>query len=136
MGATVTKVDFSVTPGGQDEIAECVGEHVTFTEGQFNIVRRFAPNKGGGMQYLFHRNVMSGLGVGDVTGTRYRATGHIQANYSQGTADGSTATFTLVLNVVAQDGSGQFTARATVHLTVLPSGEEVAYVDVFEVRCR
>jgi hypothetical protein len=126
-GATVTKVEFEVSEQGQEDIEECVGEHVTFTDGQFNVATR---------GNMFHRNVMSGVGTGDDTGTLYRASGHIQETYNEGTSDGWTYTFTLLLNVVAQDGSGQFTARATFHMTARPSGEIVAYVDVFEIRCR
>lgn len=126
-GATVTKVDFFVSQSGEDDIEACVGEHVTFTDGQFNIITR---------GNLFHRNVMSGAGTGDDTGTLYRASGHIQETYNEGTSDGWTYTFTLLLNVVAQDGSGKFTARATFHMTALPSGQDVAYVDVFDIRCR
>jgi hypothetical protein len=126
-GATVTKVEFEVSEQGQADIEACVGEHVTFTDGQFNVAIR---------GNMFHRNVMSGAGTGDETGTLYRASGHIQETYNEGTSEGWTYTFTLLLNVVAQGGGGQFTAHATFHMTAQPSGEVVAYVEVFAIRCR
>ncbi len=137
MGATVTKIDFEVSANGQADIEACIGEQVTFTDGQFNVVQRtFVSNEGGGLQYLFHRNVLAAVGYGDDTGMKYRATGHLQEIYNEGVTGGWTYTFTLLLNVFAQSGPGQFTAHATVHVTVLPSGEEVAIVELFDIHCR
>ena len=82
-GATVTKVPFRVSSSAQRDIRACVGETVTFSDGQFNVVRLKV-----GDNFVFHRNVMGGGGTGDTTGTIYNATGHIQIVNVPTSADG------------------------------------------------
>ncbi len=129
-GAHVLKVPFNVSSQGQAAIAACVGEHVTFTGGEFNIVLHETATVA-----TFHRNVIGGRGTGDLTGTTYIATGHIQATDVLPPSGGETYTYELTLNVVAQGGSAHFTAHALFHVTFLPDGTLTSYVNTFEIRC-
>lgn len=130
-GATVTKVPFRVSASAQRDIAACVGENVTFTDGQFNVVRLTV-----GDHFVFHRNVMGGGGTGDTTGTAYNATGHIQVVDVLTPAGGETFTFELTLNVVGVANAGQFTAHALEHLTITPAGDLTSDVEIVGIRCK
>lgn len=130
-GATVTKVPFRVSSSAQLAIKACVGETVTFTDGQFNVVRLRV-----GDNFVFHRNVMGGGGTGDTTGTIYNATGHIQAVDVPTSAGGETFTFELTLNVVGVANAGQFTAHALEHLTFTPAGDLTSEVEIDGIRCK
>jgi hypothetical protein len=129
-GATVTKVPFLVNAQAASDIRACVGETVSFTDGQFNVVTT-STDKG----FVFHRNVMGGGGVGDTTGTAYRATGHIQSVDVLTSGLGETFTFELTLNVVGTANAGHFTAHALEHLTFTPSGDLSSIVEIDAIRC-
>lgn len=129
--AQVFNVPFTVTAGGQADIAACVGEEVVFTDGQFNVVIRETET-----HFVFHRNVVAGLGIGEETGTVYRATGHLQMVDVLPSSGGETFTFELTLNVVGMRNAGQFTAHAVDHLTFTPQGDLTSAVEIFGIRCR
>lgn len=128
----VIKAPFRVSPQGAHDIAACVGEHVTFTDGQFNLVIH---RSGDGSQFVFHRNVIGGLGVGDTTGLAYHATGHLQSVENLLPAGGETFTFELTLNVVRTDGGAHFIAHAVEHLTFSPDGSLTSDVEIFSISC-
>ena len=130
--AVVVKVPFRVSAQGLADIAACVGEHVTFTDGQFNVVSHASGDRS---QLVFHRNVIGGLGTGDVTGTTYHATGHLQSVDNLTPSGGESFTFELTLNVVGTGGGGHFTAHAVEHLTFTPDGGLTSDVEIFSISC-
>ena len=132
---TVTRGPFTLTTKAKRDIKACVGEGVTFTDGEFNVVNHTTITPTGGIHEVFHRNVVGATGTGDTTGTTYRATGHIQAVYNAPPSGGYSYTFELTLNVVGQANAGHFTAHAVVHETVTPAGDLTADVEIFSIRC-
>ena len=108
-------------------IQSCVGETVSVTDGQFNVV--YMPGS------LFHRNIVGGRAVGDITGTEYRLSGHIQQVDHLIGSGGETVTFLVQLNVVATVSGASFRANGLLHLTFNPAGELVAYSNNFSVTC-
>ena len=132
---SVVKVPFVVNAAAQADIAACVGEAVSFTEGTFNVVRHFGETPSGGGMFLFHRNVMGGLGVGTATGTIYQATGHLQSFDVAPPSGGEVVNFELVLNVVGRGNAGHFTAHAVEHLTFTPDGDLASVVEIDSIRC-
>ena len=129
---TVVKVPFRVSAAAKADIAACVGEQVVFTDGLFNVVFHRSAD---GTHFVFHRNVIDGVGIGTVTGTTYRATGHIQAVDNLLLSGGETFTFELTLNVVGAGGAAHFTAHAVEHLTITPDGDLVSDVEIDGIRC-
>ena len=129
--AQVVKVPFTVSSLAKADIKACVGENVVFTSGEFNVVIQSTPTL-----FVFHRNVIAGLGTGDVTRTVYHATGHIQAVEVLPPSGGAALTFELTLNVVGEGNAGQFTAHAVEHLTFTPQGDLSSTVDIYAIRCR
>ncbi len=129
-GAQVFKVPFKVSGDAKIAIAACVGEPVVFTDGEFNVVIHSTPTV-----FTFHRNVIGGVGVGTVTGTTYRATGHLQSVDVLTPAGGETFTFELTLNVVGQGNAGHFTAHTVEHLTFTPDGTLTSEVLIDGIRC-
>ena len=129
--AQVVKVPFIVSSSATAAIKACVGENVVFTGGKFNVVIQSTETL-----FVFHRNVIAGLGTGDVTGTVYHATGHIQAVDVLPPSGGEAFTYELTLNVVGEGNAGQFTAHAVQHLTVTPQGDLSSTVEIFAIRCR
>ena len=129
--AQVVKVPFTVSPDAKAAIEACVGENVVFTGGQFNVVIQSTNTL-----FVFHRNVIAGLGTGDATGTIYHATGHLQVVDVQPPSGGEAFTFELTLNVVGEGNTGHFTAHAVEHLTFTPQGNLRSTVEIFAIRCR
>ena len=125
--ATVTKVPLVLSPSAEVGIQSCVGETVTVTDGQFNVV--YKPDT------LFHRNIVDGLAVGDTTGSTYRLSGHIQAVDHLFGADGETYTFVVELNAFTAGGAG-FSAKGLFHVTFTTTGDLVAYSSRFTITCR
>lgn len=113
------------------DIAACVGENVVFTGGEFNIVSHLTADG-----FLFHRNVVGGIGVGATTGTVYHATGHLQSVDVLPPSGGETFTFELTLNVVGAGNAGHFTAHSLEHLTFTPDGNLVSDVEIDGIRCQ
>ena len=132
---TVVRVPFTLSLKAKAAIKACVGEEVTFTDGEFNVVRHTTITPTGGFHRVVHRNVVGATGTGDTTGTTYRATGHIQSVYNAPPSGGSSFTFELTLNVVGQANAGHFTAHAVVHATVTPAGDLTADVNIFSIHC-
>src|SRR3954447_900931 len=128
-GAQVVKVPFRVNAQAKADIAACVGENVTFTDGEFNIVTHLTPTL-----FTFHRNVVGGVGVGQTTGATYHATGHLQSTDVLPQSGGESFTFELTLNVVGTGNSGHFTAHAVEHLTFTPAGDLVSDVEIDGIR--
>ena len=129
--AQVFKVPFRVSAQAKADIKACVGENVVFTGGEFNVVIHRTATL-----FLFHRNVIAGLGTGDLTGTVYHATGHIQSVDVLPPSGGEAFTFELTLNVVGEGNAGSFTAHAVEHLTFTPEGDLSSAVEIFDIRCR
>jgi hypothetical protein len=129
-GAQVVRVPFRVNAQAKADIAACVGENVVFSGGEFNVVIHVTA---GG--FLFHRNVVGGVGVGTTTGTVYHATGHLQSVDVLPPSGGETFTFELTLNVVGAGNAGHFTAHAVEHLTFTPDGNLVSDVEIDGIRC-
>ena len=123
---TVTKVPIVLSASAQSGIESCVGETVTVTDGEFNIV--YMPDT------LFHRNIAGGRGIGDTTGSGYRLSGHIQEVDHYTRTDGETYTYLVQLNASATTGAS-FSAKGLFHLTFTPAGELVAYSDSFRITC-
>ena len=130
-GAQVIKVPFRVSAQAQADIAACVGERVAFTGGEFNIVIQLTPTV-----FMFHRNVVGGVGIGQTTGTLYHATGHLQITDVVVPNGGVTFTSELTLNVVGTGDVGHFTAHAVEHLTITPEGDVVSDVEMDMIRCK
>ncbi len=123
---TVTKVPIVLSASAESGIQSCVGETVTVTDGQFNVV--YMPD------LLFHRNIAGGRAIGDTTGSAYRLSGHIQeVDHFIGT-DGETYTYVVQLNA-ATTGGASFSAKGLFHLTFTPAGELVAYSNSFSIAC-
>jgi len=123
---TVTKVPIVLSASAESGIQSCVGETVTVTDGQFNVV--YMPGT------LFHRNIAGGRAIGDTTGSVYRLSGHIQeVDHFIGTA-GETYTYVVQLNA-ATTGGASFRAKGLFHLTFTPAGDLVAYSNSFSITC-
>ena len=127
----VIKVPFRVSAQASADIAACVGEHVTFTGGQFNVVIHRSAD---GSHFVFHRNVIDGVGTGDVTGTTYNASGHLQSVFNLPPSGGATFTFELTLDVVGTTGS-HFMAHGVEHITITPDGTVASDVEIFNITC-
>src|SRR4051794_38972926 len=95
-GATVFRAPFQVSSEAAALITGCAGESVTWTGGDFNIVLT---------DTVFHRNVVSGVGTGDTTGTTYYATGHLQDVFHETRSGGYVETFAVMLQVQTRNGS-------------------------------
>ena len=124
---TVTKVPIVLSASAEAGIKGCVGETVTVTDGQFNVV--YMPGT------LFHRNIVGGRAIGDTTGSVYRLSGHIQEVDHFFGSLGETYTYVVQLNA-ATSGGASFSAQGLFHLTFTPAGELVAEDDSFSVSCR
>ena len=85
-----------MTADAKVAIAACVGENAVFTDGEFNVVIQETATL-----FKFHRNVIAGVGAGVVTGTTYRATGHLQVMDVLPPSGGETFTYELTLNLSA-----------------------------------
>src|SRR5690348_16778884 len=72
-GAQVVRVPFRLSNAAQTDIAACIGERLSVTDGAFNVVTHFTPTV-----FTFHRNVVGAEAVGVITGTAYHLTGHLQ----------------------------------------------------------
>jgi len=129
--ARVSKVPFTVSAQAKADIAACVGENVVFTGGEFNVVIHQTATL-----FVFHRNVIAGVGIGAVTGTVYRATGHLQSVDVLPPSGGEAFTFDLTLNVVGQGNAGHFTAHGVEHLTFTPAGDLTSDVEIDGIRCQ
>ena len=124
---TVTKVPIVLSASAESGIRSCVGETVTVTDGQFNVV--YMP---GG---LFHRNIAGGLAIGDTTGSAYRLSGHIQeVDHLIGT-DGETYTYVVQLKAAGTNGGASFSANGLFHVTFTPAGDLASYSDNFRISC-
>lgn len=124
---TVTKVPIVLSASAEAGIQSCVGETVSVTDGQFNVV--YMPGS------LFHRNIVGGRAVGDITGTEYRLSGHIQQVDHLIGSDGETFTSLVQLNAAATASGASFRANGLFHITFNAAGELVAYSNNFSVTC-
>ena len=123
---TVTKVPLVLSASAQAGIWSCVGETITVTDGQFNVV--FRPGE------LFHRNIVGGQAVGNTTGSTYRLSGHIQEVDHVIGAFGETYTSILQLNAFTAGGAS-FSAKGLFHVTITPAGDLVAISSSFTITC-
>jgi hypothetical protein len=129
--ANTTVVNVPLVLSAQAGIESCVGETVGVTDGSFHVVFSQTPTR-----WLFHRNVVSGDAVGNLTGDSYKVTGHIQEIEIAPPTSAYVYTYELTLNVNSTSSAGGFAAHAVEHVTITPQGELTSYIDVFDVTCR
>ncbi len=127
---TVVKVPFVLSSSARTDIAACIGEAVTVTDGVFNVVRHITPT-----QFVFHRNVINGAVTGDVTGTAYKVTGHLQVISMTPPSQSEVFTFEVTLNVFDLAGTVRFSAHILEHVTITPQGDLTSLVDTFVISC-
>jgi len=133
--ATSVKVPLVLSGSAQTDIQGCIGETVTVTGGSFNVVVNQVTTPSGGFHYLFRRNIIEGTLIGNLTGTLYVGTGHLQI-VDNVFAAGESFTFELTLSVVGPADAGSFTAHIVERFLVGPSGELVMdKIPVESIRC-
>ncbi len=129
--ASVIKVPFVVSSSAQADIAACVGEQVTVTNGLFNVVTQITPTR-----FVFHRNVIDATATGALTGTQYRASGHLQLISATPPSGVVAFSFELTLTFVSVGPAGRsFSAHAVEHITITPDGVLTSWVEISEIRC-
>ena len=122
----VVKVPLVLSSSAQSDIAGCVGETVTVTGGQFNVVR--APDV-----FMSHRNIINGLAVGNLTDSVYRLSGHRQVIDHLIGASGQT--FTFIVQLSATSATASFRAQGREHVTFTPTGDLASYTSNFSINC-
>lgn len=127
-------VTFTIDAQAKALIAACVGEAVTFS-GDARVVAH-QTTLSDGVIFLDHVNPQGAVAIGASTGTIYRVVGGDSGPFVLAPSQGLTGTFAANLRVIGPGDADSFLAHILNRITVTPTGEVTAFIDVLSIECR
>lgn len=133
---TVLKVPAALQLGaGTKAFMEfCVGEPLEIVGDGLFVFHQTTLADGSSLLVL-HRNPMGVFAVGQVTGAKYRLGAADQTVQFAAPSGGFTVTATANLHVLGPRGSSGFFGHILLHVTVTPTGEVEAEIEVVDIHC-
>ena len=129
-------VQFSIQPSGQAAIQACVGEAVNFVGTALLVFAETTRPDGSTLLDMVHVNPQGAVAIGASTGVRYRLVGGDSNQVITVPAGTLAATFEANLLAIGPGSANSFFAHILQHITITPSGNVTAFLDVFSVDCR
>jgi hypothetical protein len=125
----------TIQPSGLAAIQACLGETVTIAGSAGVVGQEVTLSDGTVVLSNLHINPRGAVAVGDVTGTTYRLVGGESNPVTFTPNGGLSATFEATLAAIGPGSASNFRAHILEHITITPSGEVTALLEIFNADC-